>query len=262
MSTPSTLRPKEEVIEEFGVSIKYTLLLVGIGVIVIGIVLFARFANAVAFASAADALGLLGPLILDAATVLVALMGVYLIGLGLFLRISYHYYLTTQRVISSIGFFSQRIVSAEYKTVSDLIVRQDAISHLLLGTGSLGVNTFGGQPEEVELANIDNPTGRREQLRGLAETVQGGRQVTANLLQELKQEKGMLASNEPDANDVMSPSVDTKRTSVKLPDVLDPELTTTPPVVPSSTDTEIVDLNGDGIDESDKLRAAQKKMRT
>lgn len=246
MSSPSTLRPKEQVIEEFGVSIKYTLLLVGIGAIVMGIVLFIRFFRVDAFMSAAASLGLLGPFILDAAAVIVGLMGVYLIGLGLFFRVAYHYYLTTERVIASAGFFSQRTVSAEYETVSDLIIRQDAIGHLLLGTGTLGVNTFGGQPEEVELANIDDPTARREQLRGLAEVVQEGRKVTPHLFRDLKRQRGMLASNDdPDVQAVV-PSIDP---------------TTPTPMPPMDDDADIIeDLKGDGVDDSDRLRAAQKKL--
>lgn len=254
MSKTSALRPREKVIEEFGVSIKYTVLLGIVGGTILAMAFIFRFISVDLYLSASQALGILGPLVISTTTIVVGLIGLYLIIFGLFLRVSYHYYLTTERVISSIGFFTQRIVSAEYKTVSDLIIRQDAISHFILGTGTLGVNTFGGQPEEVELANIDNPTARREELRGLAEAVQEGRIVTQNLLRDLKGQKGMLASND-------SPDIESI-TSNKEP--------TETPILPLKSEDNlrplknkplIEDLEGDIIEESDRLRAAQKKLR-
>lgn len=254
MSQSTALRPQEKVIEEFGVSIKYTVLLGIIGGIILGIALIFRLVRADVYYSAAQALGILGPFVLSTTTIAIGLIGLYLIIFGLFLRISYRYYLTTERVISSIGFFTQRIVSAEYKTVSDLIIRQDAISHFLLGTGTLGVNTFGGQPEEVELANIDNPTARREELRGLAEAVQEGRIVTQNLLRDLKNQKGMLASN--DSADIELTNSDQK--------------TIEESILPINSESQlrrlknkplVEDLEGDIIEESDRLRAAQKKLK-
>jgi hypothetical protein len=254
MSGSTTLRPKEQVIEEFGVSIKYTILLGIVGGFILGLALIFRFIRVDVYASAAQALGLLGPLLLDAATAAVCLIGLYLIVVGLFFRVSYHYYLTTERVISSIGFFTQRIVSAEYKTVSDLIIRQDAISHFLLGTGTLGVNTFGGQPEEVELANIDNPTARREELRGLAEAVQEGRAVTSNLLRDLKSQRGMLASS--DSKDTEEPETNQQKSEAPILPI-DPQST----IRPLKNKPLIEDLEGDIIEESDRLRAAQKKLK-
>ena len=253
MSHPTALRPQEKVIEEFGVSIKYTILLGIIGSLILGLALYYRFIRVDIYFSAAQALGILGPSALNAVVIVVGLIGLYLIIFGLFLQLSYHYYLTTERVISSIGFFSKRIVSAEYKTVSDLIIRQDAISHFLLGTGTLGVNTFGGQPEEVSLSNIDNPTARREELRGLAEAVQEGRTVTTNLLQELKSQKGMLASNDSPA--IEPSNIDQQKTEAPLLPI-DPESS----MRPIKSKPLIEDLEGNVVEESDRLRAAQKKL--
>jgi hypothetical protein len=254
MRSTAPLRPKEQVIEEFGVSIKYTILLGIVGGIILSLVLFFRFVRGVDFIAATQMLGILGPFALNATTIVVGLIGLYLIVFGLFLRISYHYYLTTERVISSIGFFSQRIVSAEYKTVSDLIIRQDAISHFLLGTGTLGVNTFGGQPEEVELANIDNPTSYREHLRGLAEAVQEGRTVTSGLLRDLKSQRGMLASNDMKEGE----QLEARKNSIEAPGLPVSINNNKPPLLRNEPLVE--DLEGDIIQESDRLRAAQKKL--
>ncbi len=250
MSAPADLRVKEVVIEEFGLSPKYSILLAIVGGLLVAAAVFFRVIRPGFFDAVGTQLGDAGPYLVGALTIAVLLVAAYLFGLAVFFRFAYRYYLTTERVISEIGFFSKRIVSAEYKTISDLIVRQDVIGQFLLDTGTLGVNTFGGQPEEVELANIDDPVARREQLRGLAEAVQHGHEVTPNLLQRLKSEKGMLASNEPAA------------------DGTEPQATAQPaPVTPDPVERELLseantadEVQGDDIEESDRLRAAQRRL--
>ncbi len=243
MSTPASLRPTEEVIEEFGLSPKFSYLLGAAGAVVFAVVLWFRVIHPGPASALAAALGPAGPMLLTAATLLVLLTGLYLVGLAVFFRFAYRYYLTTERVIQSDGVFSQHIVSAEYKAISDITVRQDAISHLFLGTGTLAINTVGGVPEDVVLMNIDNPVARREQLRGLAAAAHGGRRVTRSLLNELERQTGM----EP-AGTALSPVA-----GQPLPPV--------PPTPPAaSVDEDIDDLHDDGIDDSDRLRAAQRQL--
>ena len=251
MAIPLDLRNKEEVIDEFGISLKYSILLVVAGLVILTAILLIRAFKAVAFANLSEQLGSLGPLILNGAFVLIVLIGLYLIILGIYFHFAYHYYLTTERVIESSGMFSQRTVSADYKTVSDLIIRQDAIGHLILETGTLGVNTFGGIEEEVELLNIDNPTARREQLRGLSEAVQEGMVANRTLLQRLKQQTGMLASNNMAAPEVDQFTAPEKKIVDMLEGVTHPESPAIKPATPQVDES---------AEESDRLRAAQQKL--
>jgi hypothetical protein len=254
MHIPASLRPQEEVIDEFGVSIKYTILLVIIGVVIIGLDIFVRFGLVEATNKIATQFGLLGPLFIDGIALVVSLIGFYLIGLGIFFRLAYHYFLTNERVIESTGFLSQQTVSAEYKHLTDLIVRQDPISHLILNTGTLAINTAGGPKEEIVLINIDNPTARREQVRGLAAATQNGKKVTRELLRQLKQQTGM--SSDQSQPQVVSNSI----MPAALPEVVLPEAISEAAQPATTQNEEIEDLKGDGIDDSDRLRAAQKKL--
>jgi hypothetical protein len=255
MHIPASLRPQEEVIEEFGVSVKYTILLVIIGVIIVGFDLFVRFALVEMLSRIVVQLGIFGSLFTNGVMIVVALVGLYLIGLGLFFRVAYRYFFTNERVIESVGFFSQQTVSAEYKHMTDLIVRQDPISHLILNTGTLAINTAGGPKEEIVLTNIDNPTARREQVRGLAAATLNGKKITRELLRQLKRQTGMLSEDpQPQAveNNGITPAVLPEDVlSVAIPESL--KLTI-------NTDEGIEDLRGDGIDDSDRLRAKQKKL--
>lgn len=246
-----SLRPQEEIIDEFGVSIKYTILLAVIGSLIIVAGLVLRFGWGDRLALIAEQLGLFGPLITNAVLVIIFLTGGYLIALGLFFRSAYHYYFTTERVIESVGVFSQQTISAEYKHLTDLIVRQDPISHLILNTGTLAINTAGGPKEEIVLTNIDNPTARREQLRGLAAAAQGGKQVTKALLKQLKRQTGMAEPVTPADTLTLAP----------LPEEALTDMRPTPPSTPGAKPvTAIEDLHGDGIDTSDVLRDKQRRL--
>jgi uncharacterized membrane protein YdbT with pleckstrin-like domain len=238
------LRHNEQVIDEFGVSIKYTVLLGLIGIMIISGTMLFRTLGSHTFNNIADGLGIYGPLVLNAILIGFLVLGIYLISLGLFFHFAYRYYLTTERAIEAVGLLSRRAVSAEYRAISDLVVRQDAINHLILNTGTLGVDTFGGMPEEVELRNIDNPIARREQLRGLSEAAHDGQAVTPDMLNELKRQTGMLRDknvfdqkNKPDAKP------------------------TVPPSESSTIITSQLDPNGENVEESDRLREAQKNLK-
>jgi len=252
MHQPASLRPQEEVIDQFGISIKYTILLASIGVIIVTATLLVRFMLSDQLNSFSSQLGLLGPLVVNGFVLLLSLVGLYLIGLGLFFRAAYHYYFTTERVIESVGYFSQVTVSAEYKHLTDLIVRQDPISHMILNTGTLAVNTAGGPKEEIVLINIDSPTARREQLRGLAATALSGRKVTRELLRTLKKQTGMTVDNNEPEQSVgdIKPAALPEELPIESPNR---------PVQPTSR--VIIDRDGDGIDEADRLRDAQEHLK-
>jgi hypothetical protein len=257
MNSDLDLRHNEEVIDEFGVSIKYTILLGLIGIFILGGAILFRMLGSQTFNNLAEMLGIFGPLVLYAVLVIIICFGVYLVLLGLFFHFAYRYYLTTERVIESVGLFPQRAVSAEYRAISDMIVRQDFINHMILNTGTLGVNTFGGQPEEVELRNIDNPVARREQLRGLSEAAHEGQAVTKDMLRDLKRQTGMLKHDGVKQNNWFGSN---SHQSPESEDVVYSQTSPQDTNKQTKIDSVVEDINEDVIEESDKLRDAQKKL--
>lgn len=263
MNQPPALRVREQVIEAFGVSVKYTIALAIIGAAIIGVGVYFLFFGASFIATITQGAGPLAPFIVRTFATLIILIGFYTVLRGVYLRLAYHFFLTSERVIEVTGFMAQNSVSAEYRMITDISVRQDATERLLLNTGTLAINTPGGPGEEFILVEIDSPIARREQLRRLAEAVQAGKAVDADFLAELKYETGMARSREAAFAEIaksiggsplqeeMTESVHriTKNGNLDIP-------VSQPPI--NSNDLE--DLHGDGVDESDRLRAAQKQL--
>ena len=104
MSAPA-VRPTEQIIEKFGVSRRYTFLLVGLGIaflIATSIVLVIN-GQILKFS---DSLGLLGRPVTVFLTLIPIVLGLYLIGRGIYVRLAYEYYLTNQRVMERVGFLA------------------------------------------------------------------------------------------------------------------------------------------------------------
>ncbi|MBI4032601.1 PH domain-containing protein [Candidatus Berkelbacteria bacterium] len=270
MAQPPSLRVQEQVIEEFGVSRKYVVLLVILGVLLVigGVVLSMRddpLIDAIALGA-----GPLAPLIFLLVELTLAGAGLFLLIRAFYLVVAYHYFLTNERVIETVGFLAQRTVSADYRAITDLVVRQDFINRLILNTGTLTANTPGGPGEEIVLLNIDNPQARREQLRSLAQAAMGGQRIDQEYLAQLKVQTGMapdvMTAYQDLAHSAVNPIPGERRRPV-------PQESPAPapqprssgisraanPAIPGDQDAE--DFNGDGtIDESERLRSAQKKM--
>ncbi|MGI6103283.1 MAG: PH domain-containing protein [Patescibacteria group bacterium] len=270
MTQPPALRISEQVIEAFGVSAKYTIILIALGSLVLaGAVALTVLDDPILDAIVVGA-GPLGPLVFLVIEVALGCLGVYLILRGIYLRLAYHFFLTNERVIEVIGFLAQRSVTAEYKMITDIIVRQDAISRLALNTGTLAINTPGGPGEEFVLMNIDNPTARREQLRRLSEAVQEGRAIDSRFLAALKYETGMARTTEEALEDIersVGHGVGASTRAKESDDTALPQVSTSVSAsasaasqAPRVQEGDVVDLHGDGIDESDRLRAAQKRI--
>lgn len=287
------LRATEEVIEEFGVSDKYTYLLLSVGIVLL-LAAGVAFANQVAIARLFGGAGALAPLFGSAIWVALGGLGLYVVGVAVYLQLAYKYFLTNQRVIETVGFLAQRTSSSEYGQINDIVVRQDLINRLVLDTGTIGISTPGTAVEEYQLINVDHPVARRELIRSLIRATIQGRVVDKFYLAHLKAECG-LAPSEQAALDALDTSVGKDPThqamieanqaafaqhqaefharkvnesAITLPAQEAPSRTAAPslPSVPSdqadrsSTDDQIEDLLGDGIDDSDRLRAAQRTL--
>ncbi|MBI2589989.1 PH domain-containing protein [Candidatus Berkelbacteria bacterium] len=226
MHLPETLRIEEEVVESFGVSKKYTILiiLIGFAIIVLSLVIGTVLEESIA--TAVQTFGPLAPLIATLLFLVPIVLGLYLIALGLYFQLAYQYFLTTERVIQSIGLFAKDTTSAEYKGITDITLRQDLFNRLI-GTGTLLINTAGGPMVEIKLVNIDRPSERKELLRQLAQASHRGKKITRDLYRKFKHATAMATREE---------------------------------MIASPEHPSIEDLHSDGIDESDRLRAAQKRI--
>ena len=164
MKTEFIVRPGEKVIREFTISPRYFWFSITIGVLLI--VIFPFFAQG--FVS------LLLPnqisrSIIPIGFVISTPIGLIILLQSLYLRAARQYLLTSERVVETIGLFSQRTVNAEYTQITDIRVTQDPFERFILGTGYVGVNTAGGEREEIKLDRVAAPYKLCHQIRELCE---------------------------------------------------------------------------------------------
>ncbi len=270
------LHTDEEVIEEFGVSRKYTFLLIGVGIASLGLAVTVFLSAAQLERLFTGPAGVLAPLLAGAIWIGLGILGLYLVAVGVYLQLAYKYFLTNQRVIETVGLFAQRTASSEYGQINDIVVRQDFINRLLLGTGTIGISTPGTAVEEYQLINVDRPVARRELIRDLIRGTMDGRHIDKYLIAHLMERHG-LAPDEQAALDLLDVSVGKDPLTEAALGEVSPAYqqhladfheqaassVTSDLSVPSdqsSDEPAVEDLLGDGIDESDRLRAAQRKI--
>ncbi len=288
MQQPDTLRADEDVIEEFSVSRKYTIVLAVIGTAIILFGIVAILNRESLLDAVVGGMGTLGPLLVLLVGLAAIGLGLYLIVLGIYFQIGHDFFLTSQRVVESVGFLSRRELSTEYRQINDLIVRQDFINKLILGTGTLAITTPGTAGEEFKLLNIDNPVGRRDLLRQLIRADLNGQESDRYVVAHAEVEGGLASSGEEALQSLNGVSADSQeeakavvqheqkfhhgepiqRSEVApqqpptLPPLEVPAKPERPPSPPAAEVTdEVEDLHGDGIDASDRLRAAQRRLR-
>lgn len=276
------LRAQEDVIEEFGVSRKYTYLLIGAGLVTIVAGVLVSLSRADVATALSSGAGVLAPLLAGALWVGLLLIGLYLGGVGLYLQLAYQYFLTNQRVIQSVGLFAKRSATSEYSQINDIVVRQDFINRLFLGTGTIGISTPGTAAEEYQLINVDRPNRRAELIRDLIRSSAGSQIVDKYLVAHLMVKNGLMAT-EQEALDkldlsvgkdpaaeatfgVISPAYqkhneDYHGASTGLSNVSSQGVPNPKPIpVIQRPNERVEDLLGDGVDDSDRLRAAQRKL--
>lgn len=164
MKAEFILRAGEKTIREFTISPRYFWFSISMGVLVI--ILLPFFAQG--FVS------LLLPnqfthSLIPLGFAVSSLIGLVIIFETLYLRAARQYLLTSERVIETIGLFSQRTINAEYSQITDIRVTQDPFERFVLGTGYVGVNTAGGEREEIKLDRVAAPYELCHQIRQLCE---------------------------------------------------------------------------------------------
>lgn len=157
------LRPEETILREFSISqgFFWLLIVVGLGLI---------------FVVPSLLIWLLGLLAIPTeGVVMIVSIGVGLaIGLAmviyaLYFRAARNYLLTTQRVITTIGFLSRQTISAEYEDITDIQVSQDPFERFILNAGRVAINTAGGDIQEIQLERIADPYKISDQIREFCE---------------------------------------------------------------------------------------------
>lgn len=190
------LRAQEDVIEEFGVSRKYTYLLIGAGLVTLALGVLAFLATEVFARSLSSGAGVLAPLLAGAFWIGLLLLGLYIVSAGFYLRLAYQYFLTNQRVIENVGMFAQRTSSSDYGQINDIVVRQDFINRMLLGTGTIGISTPGTASEEYQLINVDYPVERRELIRDLIRSTNEGRHIDKYMIAHMMVKNGLMPTEQ------------------------------------------------------------------
>lgn len=91
------------------------------------------------------------------AIVIGLLFGSYFTLSGLYKKLTLKYLVTDRRVILKKGLVGQSTVSADYSRITDVTVKQGILGRVLLHTGTILLNTAGGDIEELELKWIQDP---------------------------------------------------------------------------------------------------------
>lgn len=76
---------------------------------------------------------------------------------ALYLAYFVHYAITDRRIMSREGILHKHFVTVQYRSVTDVTVRESMLERIFTRTGSLGVNTAGSHHVELKLRHIARP---------------------------------------------------------------------------------------------------------
>lgn len=147
------LNAGEEIVEVLGVSGRYVLTLVSAGIVLLVLAALLLLGSLAVAPEPSPAVGGTAlPLGGSLLGFVVAAAGLYVIGMGLYLRFGYRYYLTNQRVISFEGIVSKHMTATQYEEIQIIQYRRDLVSRLFnAGTVVIRSNN------DIELVGIENP---------------------------------------------------------------------------------------------------------
>lgn len=74
-----------------------------------------------------------------------------------YLKLSYNYALTNQRIIVRRGWFSINTISIDYDKITDVLVKENFWERILTGSGDVIINTAGINQPEIVLEHIASP---------------------------------------------------------------------------------------------------------
>lgn len=84
-------------------------------------------------------------------------IGIVLILISLYRKLTIKYFVTDKRVIIKKGLIGQSTVSASYSQISDVTVTQGILGRLVLHTGTIVINTAGTDLAEITMDWVENP---------------------------------------------------------------------------------------------------------
>ncbi len=157
------LRPEETILREFSISQRFfwLLIVVGLGLALVVPSLLIWLLSLLAIPTEGLAM---------VVSIVVGLtIGLAMVVYALYFRAARNYQLTTQRVITTMGFVSRRTISAEYEDITDIQVSQDPFERFILNAGRVSINTAGGDIQEIQLERIADPYQISDQIREFCE---------------------------------------------------------------------------------------------
>lgn len=86
-----------------------------------------------------------------------------------YLKVSYQYALTSERVMIKEGWLQTKLTSIDYQTLTDVKVVETFTDKLFTKTASILLNTAGADATEGELKYVQNPYEIKKQIYQLAE---------------------------------------------------------------------------------------------
>ena len=84
-------------------------------------------------------------------------IGLFLIAISLYRKITILYLITDKRVIVKKGLIGQSTISADYSQITDVSVEQGILGRLILHTGTIVLDTAGTDLAKVQLKWVENP---------------------------------------------------------------------------------------------------------
>jgi len=141
------LSPNEEIKYSFTVGKRYQILGLIIGII-IGLFLFYFF----------KPLG-----------IVVILMSLFYF--GWYVEIANAYVFTNKRVLIYRGWINTKLISIDYKKITDIIVEEPFLDKLITKTGCLAIDTAGTAFEKITLEHIENPYEIKKKLDEIREKI-------------------------------------------------------------------------------------------
>ena len=140
--------PREKIIYEFGISLRYVLTLIGLSAISLGS--FSYFFQI----NGADIFFQRAPLVI--------LMVITVVVVARFLSTAY--FVSDDKIYKKIGIGFTKVTSAKHTEIDDMIVQQGFIERFLFGTGKLCFNTPGSNQFEIVLPYTDKPYDKKREI--------------------------------------------------------------------------------------------------
>lgn len=88
-------------------------------------------------------------------------LGLMLLVPALYLTYFVHYAVTDKRTMTREGILNKHFVTVDYRSITDVAVRETILERIFTRTGTIDVNTAGGHHVELKLRHVARPMALR-----------------------------------------------------------------------------------------------------